>query len=59
MKIAAKPLTGDHESLGCEHTELNDNFPEVIWMARPDEEADVAYFTFICRVAPEAILLDI
>ena len=28
-------------------------------MARPDEETDVAYFTFVRRFAPKAILLDI
>lgn len=52
-------LIGNHERPECEHTKLNDNFPKVVWMSRLDEETDVAYFAFVCRVAPEAILLNI
>lgn len=59
MKIAVQESASVTRFCSLQLTELHDDFSEIIWMSRPDKEADIAHLALILGLAPEDILLDI
>lgn len=56
----AKRLSAELRDTGhSSHTELNDDFSEVVRMPRPREKANIADLALVRRIASEKIFLDI
>lgn len=52
-------LDSEQSGRGTGLTKLHDNFPKIIRMATPAEEADITHLPLITLITPKPILLNI